>query len=155
MLQTYEDLLAYLRREGAAFAAVRERHAVELTTHSPPVEGALVILWSPDPQLVQLIHPLPFPVSPERISAVEGSLLRVNHALTLPGFGFNYVNTTVYFRLVIPRHLDGALDEDELRRAVSTVMTTVRDFWHPLRAVILDGASPKDILTAAMGRHTS
>lgn len=155
MLQTYDDLLAYLRREGAVCAEVRAHHPVELTTHAPPIEGAMVILWSPDPQLVQFIHPLPFPVSPERVSAVEESLLRVNHALALPGFGFNYENASVYFRLVLPRQGDGAMAEDDLRRAVSTVIGTVRDFWLPLRAVILEGASPQNVLAATPGGETS
>lgn len=151
MLQNYDELLAYLRTQGSAFTEVRAHHAVELPTYAPPVEGTLVILWSPDPQLVQLIHPLPFAVPPERVSAVEGALLRLNHVLALPGFGYNYATAHVYFRLVLPRQPSGQIAEEDIGRAASTVMTTLRNYWVPLRSIILDGAAPETILTAAAG----
>lgn len=151
MLQNYDELVAYLQKEGAACTAVRDHHAVELPTYAPPVEGALVILWSPDPQLVQLIHPLPFAVVPERVAAVEGALLRLNHALALPGFGYNYTTARVYFRLVLPRQPSGQIGEEDIGRAASTVMSTLRDYWMPLRAIILEGAAPETILTARAG----
>ena len=148
MLQSYDELLTYIRHQGAACTEVRAHHAVEMPTHAPPADGTMVILWNPDPQLVQFIQTLPFPVAPERVAAVEGSLLRINHALALPGFGFNYETVRAYFRLVIPRQPNGHIAEEEIGRAASTVMTTLRDFWLPLRSVILDGASPASILTA-------
>ena len=148
MLQNYDELLAYLRAQGATCTEVRAHHAVELPTHAPPVEGALVILWNPDPQLVQLIHPLPFAVPPERVAAVEGTLLRLNHALALPGFGYNYETARVYYRLVLPRQPSGAIAEEDVGRAATTVMSTLREFWVPLRAIILEGAAPATILAA-------
>lgn len=148
MLQNYDELLAYLRTQGAACTEVRAHHAVELPTYAPPVEGTLVILWSPDPQLVQLIHPLPFAVLPERVAAVEGALLRLNHVLALPGFGYNYATARVYFRLVLPRQPSGQIDEEDIGRAASTVMSTLRNYWVPLRSIILEGAAPETLLTA-------
>lgn len=149
MLRSYDDLLSYLKREGAAFAEVRTHHAVELQVHSPPVEGVLALVWLPDPQLVQFLFPLPFAVSSEHVAAVESALARINHALMLPGFGLNHSNGTVYYRLVLPRQISGGMEPDEIRRAVNTVLTTVRDFWLPLRAVIEEGAAAEGAVSAS------
>jgi hypothetical protein len=145
MLSSYDDLLSYLRRQGATFAEVAGQPAVELATHQPPVEGVLGILWHPDLLLVQFVHPLPFEIKPEYIPAVEHALLLINHALVFPGFGFNHAKATAYFRLVISHQLEGGISEDEAQRAISTVMVTLRDFWKPLRAVA-EGASPEAVL---------
>lgn len=147
-LKSYDDLLAYLRRQGAAFAEVPGQPAVELATHLPPVEGVLGILWHPDLPLVQFVHPLPFTIDPARVPAVERALLLINHALVFPGFGFNHAKATAYFRLVISRQSEGGISEGEAQRAVSTVMVTLRDFWQPLRAVV-EGAAPESILVAS------
>jgi hypothetical protein len=149
MLSSYDDLLSFLRRQGAAVAEVPGRSSVELPTYSPPVEGILGILWHPDLQLVQLVHPLPFKVQPERIPAIEHALLLINHALIFPGFGFNHAKAIAYFRLVISRQLNGGISEEEAQRAISTVMTTLHDFWQPLRAVMEEGASPDGVLAAS------
>lgn len=149
MLRSYDDLLSYLKREGAAFTEIRAHHAVELQVRSPPAEGVLALVWQPDPQLVQFLFPLPFPIPSERTTVVESALARINHALMLPGFGLNHDSGTAYYRLVLPRRPDGGMDPDEIRRAVSTVLTTVRDFWQPLRAVIQEGAAAEGVLAAA------
>lgn len=146
-LRSYDDLLGYLRRQGVAFAEVPGQPAVELATHQPPVEGVLGILWHPDLLLVQFVHPLPFPIDPARIAAVEHALHVINHALVFPGFGFNHARATAYFRLVLSRQVDRGISEDEAQRAIATVMATLHDFWQPLCAVV-DGASPDDVLAA-------
>jgi hypothetical protein len=154
MLRGFDELVAFLRAEGAAPTTVDAgAQALELATHAPPVEGALAIRWDPSHDLLQLFHPLPFTPAPERLAAVERAIARVNDALVIPGFGLRRDSGLLYFRLVVARHLDGALDEGELRRALSTVLTTLGDFWVPLRRVALDGADPDAVLADARSRH--
>lgn len=154
MLATYDDLLAFLRREGVSFREVRIHQAVEIPTQAPPVEGVLAILWQAEPALVQLIHPLPMAIPQEGMYAVADALLRINHALAIPGFGLNHAEASPYFRLVLPRHADDQLPESELQRAIRCVLTTLARFWTAVSAVALEGASPERVLTAAEGAAT-
>lgn len=150
MLRSFDDLVAYLRAEGVAPSTVdAAAQVLEVATRSPPVEGALAIRWEPKVELVQLFHPLPFTVAAERVAAVEHAMARINDALVLPGFGLRHAQGLAYYRLVIARHLDGALEGGELQRAITTVLTTLTDFWLPLRRVILDGADPDAVLADA------
>lgn len=151
-LNTYEDLLSFLRGQGAVFVEVPGQPAVELATHQPPVEGVLCIIWHPDVPLVQLVHPLPFQIPPDRIPAIERALLLINHALILPGFGMNHAQSTAYFRLALPRQVDAGIAEAEFQRAISTLMGTLRNFWEPLRAVA-EGAPPEGVLSTGSRTH--
>ncbi|HEX2573161.1 MAG TPA: YbjN domain-containing protein [Polyangia bacterium] len=138
-----------LRAENIPLVDVPAYHALEMTTHSPPVEGTLALVWEPQLHLVQLVHALPFEVSPERLSAVEHAIVRINDALAVPGFGFNSERRLVYYRLVLPRHSDGSLEDEDIKRAISTVLTTLGDFWLPLDGVIRGGEDADAVVAAA------
>jgi hypothetical protein len=146
MLSSYDDLQAYLRREDILYAAVPQHQAVEISVRSQPVEGTMVIFWPSDPVLLQLMVLLSCTVPVERVGALESALLRLNHTLTIPGFGYNHANGTIYFRLTFPRHLDGHMEEEELRRAIQTGLNTVTEFWSPLQRLLHEGADLESVL---------
>ncbi|SRR5579883_1427047 len=148
-LRSFDDLRTFLEREGVNLLTVdAAASALEMTTHAPPVEGSMAIRWQPSLQLVQLLHPLPFAVPTERLSAVEHALLVLNDALVVPGFCIRPDTRVVYYRLVIPRRADDSIDAADIQRAIITIVTTLRDFWRPLQRVI-DGEPPDQILRFA------
>jgi hypothetical protein len=108
----------------------------------------MAILWEPQLQLVQLFHPLPFAIPAERLAAVEHALLLANDALVVPGFGIRADKGISYYRLVIPRRTDDTIEAADIQRAITTVMTTLHDFWQPIRHVV-EGADPDRILELA------
>jgi hypothetical protein len=148
-LHSFDDLGALLEREGVRVTAVdAASNAIEVATSSPPVEGAMAILWDARLQLVQFFHPLPFEIPAERLAAVEHALLLANDALVVPGFGVRTEKRIAYYRLVIPRRSDGSIDAADIQRAIVTVLTTLRDFWQPIRRIV-EGADPDRILALA------
>lgn len=149
MLRSYEDLQAYFQREQIRFVAVPEHHAVELEVSVLPATGTMIIFWHPQPQLLQLIFILACPVPPVRLAALESALIRCNHALMIPGFGFNHDDQTIHYRLTLPRQLDGGMEDAELKQALHIAMTTVRNFWTPLQRLLHEGLPPEQLLSSA------
>ena len=140
MLNSYADLVALLERLNLPIAKNPERSAVEVGTRIRGEPGHMIVLWDPRATLLHVIHPL-------SITVLE-AITRVNHALVLPGYGADLADGGLYYRWVVPRHTDGSLSEDEVDRAVRTVLGSVRDFLPALRAVA-GGAEASDVLVIA------
>jgi hypothetical protein len=105
----------------------------------PVAEGDLrttaMILWPADLALVQIVVPLPFQPEPALLPALHEALARLNHALIVPGFGFDHGHQQPYYRLVEPRALDGGMDVQALQRTLSTAVRTAARFGGLLAAV--------------------
>lgn len=148
MLTNFQDLVALIEKFELPHQGDAERSAVEVGTRIRGEAGRMLIVWDTRAALLHVIHPLAIEVSPERTVPMAEAVVRVNHALVLPGFGCDLNDRSVYFRWVVPRHMDGTMTDDEVDRAVRTVLGSVRDFLPALRAVAA-GASPGDVLTVA------
>ena len=148
MLNSYADLVALLERLNLPIAKNPERNAVEVGTRIRGEPGHMIVLWDPRATLLHVIHPLAITVPPDRQGAMLEAITRVNHALVLPGYGADLADGGLYYRWVVPRHTDGSLSEDEVDRAVRTVLGSVRDFLPALRAVA-GGAEASDVLVIA------
>ena len=149
LLANFQDLLNLLKEDNVPHRANPEQQSVELPTQSGELEGEMLILWDAISSLVQCIHPLPFEVPEDKISAAESAITRINHALTLPGFGLDHRNGFIYFRLSIPRRDDGTISAKELQRLVRTSINTAADFYKPLSGVVLGSKSPDQVMVDA------
>lgn len=155
LLANFQDLLKLLKEDNVPHRADLEQQSVELPTQSGNLEGEMLILWDAKSSLVQCIHPLPFEVPEDRIPAAESAIARINHALTLPGFGLNHVSRLLYYRLSIPRRDDGTLSIQELQRLFRTTVSTAADFYVSLSGVVLEGKKPEQVITEAASQKTN
>lgn len=149
MLTSYADLVGFLVQQKVPHYAEPSQSAVEIPTHIRGEEGRLVLFWDTRATLVHVVQPLNIAVTGEHVSELVDALVRINHTLMLPGFGFDHSRNSLYYRWVVPRHADGSFGEDEVDRAIKTVLTTCRDFLPALRAVAQGGAAAADVLTIA------
>src|SRR5687767_15334910 len=148
LLTSFRDLLAYLGEQNVPHAVNAEAQIVEIPTKAPPLDGVVYLRWERDTPYVQVIKPLALNVALERIRELETALCRVNNAVVLPGFGFDYERHTLYFRLTLPVFPEG-MSSSQLQRLVITCVGTARDFVVPFQGV-LDGSPGCDILQAAL-----
>lgn len=149
-ISTFDELTSLLHGDGVAFQADAAREHIEIPVTLGTRTTALHIQWHADGNLVQLVHPLPFEVPTDRMSAVESAIVRLNHAIAVPGFGMNHASRFAYYRLVAARDAGGALDADEMRRLCHVAASTARDYGHLLLAVALEGENAEEALVQAI-----
>lgn len=149
MLRSFEDLKSLLSRRDVPTLVDEERQAVEIPTFIRGEPHQAVLLWDPRASLLAVIQPIHVPVSAEVEPAVLDALARVNHALVLPGYGYDHERRTIYFRWVVPREPEGAMSEASLDRAVNTALQSCRDFLPSLRAVASGAVPSSAVLTHA------
>ena len=143
MLTSFADLKSFLTSRGVAYAADDARQVLEIPTTIRGEAHAGVVLWDPRALLLHVIQVLRVDVPEGRELALADAVSRINHALVLPGFGFDHAARQVYYRWVVPRAVDGGMSEDDVDRAVRTVLESCRDFLPALRAVA-SGEAPSD-----------
>jgi hypothetical protein len=148
-LASFQDLVKYLDEQKVPHAINAEAQIIEIPTKSPPLEGTVFIRWEKHEPLVQIIHPLALSVKePEKIRELEKAMGRVNNALPLPGFGFDYERGTLYFRLTLPMFPEG-MNAHTFQRLVLECVKYARDFLIPFRGV-LEGKPGEGIIAAAV-----
>ena len=144
-LASFDDLIALFQRDEVPHRVTKPSQ-VELPTKIKDLQSQLVIVWEPNAAILQCIHPLPFRVPEERVTAIESAIVRINHALMLPGFGLNHEVSLIYYRLCVPRREDGQMSVRELQRACQTAISTAADFYIPLQRVALENQPADEIL---------
>lgn len=147
MLASYDDLKAHLEAKQVPFEADDLRQVVEIPTYIRNENHSAVLLWDPRAILLHVIQPLPFDIPPRQEPALIEAVVRVNHSLVLPGFGYDHLARHLYFRWVVAREPEG-LSEEALDRAIRTVLETCRDFLPTLRAVVAGRLTPAEVVEA-------
>ena len=149
VLTSFRELIAYLGEQNVPHAVNADAQIIEIPTRSPPLEGTVYIRWEKQEPLVQVIHPMLLAVKdPEKLRELEKAICRINNALPLPGFGFDYERGTLYYRLSIPMFPEG-MSANTFQRLVLECVKYARDFLVPFRAV-LEGKPGEDIIAASL-----
>lgn len=101
----------------------------------PLDDSAVLILWPEDDEVVQLVFPYDLDVPQSSVEAIESTCVRLNHGLSLPGFGFNHETRVVYYRLPVwaPEH---RMDSAQLEALLDVLITTARDHAASFRKVV-------------------
>lgn len=148
-ITSYEELLDLLRKDGVLHQADLEERSVTIPTGRGELRGVLVIRWQADQGVMQLVQSLPFKVPDEQHAAYESALARINHALLIPGFGYNHEAGTPYYRLAMPIFPGRPPRAEDVRAAFRTAVKTAADFLPSLRRVATEGANPDTIVADA------
>src|SRR5215218_209701 len=97
-IASFDDFIALAVKDGIPHVVDRESQVVQIPTKSGLLEGFLFVRWEKTLPYCQAIHPMIMEVPPERVAAVENALGRINHAVALPGFAYDYDRRFIYFR---------------------------------------------------------
>ena len=150
MLGSFQDLKALFVSRDVPIVTDEARQAVEIPTYIRGEGHRAVLLWDPRATLLLVIQPLAVEVPLDREGAMTDALARVNHALVLPGFGYDHDRHAVYFRWVVPRESEGGMREAAVDQAIATVLQSCREFLPGLRAVASAQISPDQVVPWSM-----
>ncbi len=141
MLATYQDMLDLLNQDSVLLKADNARMSVTIPTKRKDLDGVMIIRWQQKDGVVQFIQTMPIDVPEDRVAAVESAMVRLNHAMAVPGFGLDHTNRMPYFRLVIPFQPRGFMQDNELRAYFQVTLKQAAEFYAPLKKVAA-GADP-------------
>lgn len=148
IIRSYQDILNLLARDGILHQADPPDLSVRIPTARGAVEGLMLLRWQERDGVMQLIHPLPLRARADRLSEVEGAILRLNHALALPGFGLDHGSGQLYYRATLPVVPDGVTDRT-VQSVFRAVVRSVYDLLPALRRVVEEGASAEGVVADA------
>jgi hypothetical protein len=131
----FEDLLAYMTESNVPFQVDNDAKVAVLPLNEPPLVGQILIRWEKELPYAQIIYPLVRGIPPERRAEVEHAICVANNTIPLSGFGYEYKNSLVYFRLTVPMYEEGMLAQS-FRRQVEAVINNSRDFLVPFQQVV-------------------
>jgi hypothetical protein len=149
-LTSFQDLVSLLQHDKVPYRLQAEEQLLEMPTVSGVLRSSIFVRWEKSLPLLQLILPLQIQVPPERISAMESALCRINNAIAMPGFGINYDKLTVYNRLTVPRDAEGNIKVELVRRMLLSLVTNGRQFVVTLRALAGGQIEPAGVLAHAV-----
>lgn len=101
----------------------------------PLDDSAVLILWPEDDEVLQLVFPYDLEVPQNSVEAIESTCVRLNHTLSLPGFGFNHETKVVYYRLPVWAP-ERQLAHVQLEALLDVLITTARDHEMTFRAAL-------------------
>jgi hypothetical protein len=133
-LDSFDDLIAFLGAEGATFRHDTAAQLVQLSIGAP-TGGSLFVRWERTLPYLQVVATILSDVPEDRLREVMDAVIRLTHALPLPGFGVDLTRRQIYFRTTLTVSDDG-LPVDVLKRAILAVAASARDFAGPLDKVV-------------------
>lgn len=157
-LATYQDMLDLLNHDSVLLKADNARMSVTIPTKRKDLDGVMIIRWQQKDGVVQFIQTMPIEIPEDRVAAVESAMVRLNHAMAVPGFGLDHTNRMPYYRMVVPFQPRGFLQDNELRAFFQVTLKQAAEFYAPLKKIAA-GADPvavvEEIRRAAQGRQAA
>jgi hypothetical protein len=150
-IASFDELVTFLAEEKVTFRHDPDAQVVQMATSSAPLEGSVFIRWEINLPYIQIIAPMVMEVGDERVREVEDAICRVNHAIALPGFAFDFDKKFIYFRLTVPLEGEG-ISAELMKRMIVAVVNNARDFLLPMKEVV-DGAEGGKILDLVIERE--
>jgi len=147
-IASWQDLVAHLTKENVRFQQNDADQAIQIEIQLDNFSSQLYLRWETNLPYVQAICPVHMNVPDDRVPAVESAIARLNHAIALPGFGYDHANKFVYFRLTITVEPAG-MDANFFGLMAQGVVNNARDF-HSAIAGVIHGDPPEGALDAAV-----
>lgn len=151
LVSTHEELLSYFDADQVPYRLDSSSGRILLPIEHGSLQSTMALYWPHNANLVQMILGIPARVPEEQVDPVCRAIAQINHALAMPGFGFDAAGGYAYYRLVQPRRKDGSLTVADLQRLFSTTTRTAAQFSEPLTAIIEGTMSASDLTTLLSG----
>lgn len=149
-IRNYADLVQYLVENKLPHRANPQALTVEVPVVTPHLRGDVYVRWNQALPYAQLIHAFLSNIPESRISEIEAAISRVNTAIPLPGFGFEYEQRSIYMRLCVHTYSEG-IPAIAFQRLVLAVLDNTKQFVAAF-ADVASGAPGRDIIALAR-RH--
>ena len=146
-IASYRDLLELLAREGVLHQARAEEQSVTIPTQKGTLEGLLLMRWQESDGVIQFIQSLPFEIAEAKVALMESAIVRLNHALALPGFDLNHEFRAITYRQVLPIYPRGFVHPAEIQAMFRVTVKTAADFL-PTLTRVLSGAGKVETIVA-------
>jgi hypothetical protein len=124
MIRSYHELVGQLAAHGMIRRTSPEAEMVAVTKE----DAEVILRWDDPGLLLHVTQAIPRRIPSERWTAVACTITGLNHELTVPGFGLDPESRMAYYRLVVPRHLDGAIAWEEVLRVLRICVRTTRQY---------------------------
>ncbi|MEE2706860.1 MAG: YbjN domain-containing protein [Planctomycetota bacterium] len=145
LLTSYQDVLEVLNGDSVLHQADNKNQSIRIPTRRRDLDGVMIIRWQARDGVVQFIQSMPMEVPEERVKSVETAMMRLNHALAIPGFAINHENRLPYYRFVVPFQPRGGIQADEFRSYFQVTLKQAAGFFGPLKQVAEEGADPVEV----------
>ena len=150
-IASWKDLVSFLTKEKVPHQKNDADMSVQIPIELEDFHSQLYLRWEPNLPYVQGVCPVHLGVPDDRVAAVESAIARLNHAIALPGFGYDHVNKFVYFRLTITVEPVG-MDANFFGLMARAVMNNAHDF-HGAIAGVVHGDPPEGALAVAAAKN--
>ena len=146
MITDFGSLVELLNRDSVTHQTEVDDQYVIIPTDKGGVDSVFVISWAGDDGVVHFIHQIPVEMPKEKLQDVETAMVRLNHAIPVPGLGINHDSGSLYFRLTVPIQPRGGMTAQEVRAFFSHTLSE-SERWRPILTAIIGGeASPESVV---------
>lgn len=141
---TFEDFASYLEANTVRHEIDRAAHLVILTVNAPPLPDSIFVKWEPNVSVFTFVQFMIDNVPVDRIRDLETAIVRLNTAIELGGFSYDYERNRLFCRFTVPVFPPEGITPASFQRAFQLVVFNARGYVPVFRKVI-EGASRADV----------
>ena len=136
LVESFEQLVALLKKDSVNHKVKPESNMVMIPVEKGPIDGVLLISWDQNKRVASFIQPMTIEVPKETLSELETAIVRMNHALPVPGLGFNHGENAAYFRIALPFQAPGGLPPVSIRGAFTRTLAEAAHLQRTLEGIV-------------------
>ena len=146
-LENYEDLLTELKDKKIPFRKIEGKTSLSIPIRLGDQNAALLILWEPEPRVIQLIQILPLAVPREYREVLTILLNRINFTLPVTGFVMNEKHGVITYRIQAFLDPNGAISSDTIGSLSALSIRTAKYILPQLKKALasLQDVRPKSL----------
>lgn len=138
--RSLEDLITILSEQGVPHRAELPNRMLYLEAASG-LPGPIAIHWQPQVPFLTVTQLVLREVPGVRIAELERAIVRANHHVQVPAFGFDHRRSDLYYRVAAPVYV--GIDSNIVDRLARGVIATAKEFSSSFQAVV-DGRAGAD-----------
>ena len=146
LVQSFEDLTSLLKKDSVNHKIKPESNMVMIPVEKGPIDSVLLISWDQNKRVASFIQPMTLEVPQEKLSELEAAIVRMNHALPVPGLGFNHGENAAYFRIALPFQALGGLAPASVRGAFTRTLAEAAHLQRTLEGIVNGETKAGDIV---------
>lgn len=144
-ISDFQALVELLDRDSVTHQTEMEEQYVLIPTEKGGMDSVFVIRWAADDGVVHFLHQIPVKLPEQSIKSVEAAMIRLNHAIPVPGLGVNHDSQAMYFRMTVPFKPRGGLTPEEVRAYFSYTLEQSEQ-WRPVLEAVIKGEAPAEAI---------
>jgi hypothetical protein len=149
-LKTADDLAALLAKNGVPHQLDKANGVVQIATRPPALPIPVIVRFETKIPYINIIQQMTGPIPEDRTREIETAISHVNDVAMIPGYGYSYANKVAYYRLAVP-YYSGAVDSDDLDKAMTAVLNNAKQLEQALKKVIEGGAGAN--ILSSLAQH--